>query len=106
MCGTSLPALAQQADPPVVDLPTPAPPDGASTIDASGEQPANGEVLTDDELLDAGEDNVMVVTGERPRGTVDTDIPAEVTLNPREIRALGASNVSELLDALAPQTGG
>ena len=42
------------------------------------------DALTDDEVLDAEDDNVMVVTGERPRGTVDTDIPAEVTLNPRD----------------------
>lgn len=120
MCGTSLPALAQQADPPVMDLPTPQPPlavataqqtaAGVGTVDASAEaeadQPVPGDAMTDDEVLDAEDENVMVVTGARPRGTVDTDIPAEVTLSPREIRAIGASNIAELLDALAPQTGG
>lgn len=106
LCGTSVPALAQQADPPVADVPTPAPPIGIVTADSSAaaEQPVAGDALTDDEVMDGEDAAEIVVTGSRPRGTVDTDIPAEVSLNPREIRALGASNVSELLDALAPQT--
>jgi len=46
----------------------------------------------------------IIVTGQRQRGAVDTDIPPENQLNGREIRALGASNLAELLEAIAPQT--
>jgi iron complex outermembrane receptor protein len=47
----------------------------------------------------------VVVSGARPlRGQVIGDIAPELSLSPREIRAYGAANVSELLDALSPQT--
>lgn len=39
----------------------------------------------------------------KPRGSVVGDIPPEITLGPRDIRALGVSSVTEMLDALAPQ---
>lgn len=52
-----------------------------------------------------GEDNGdIVVTGVRP-GTVIGDIPPENTLGPRDIRATGAADMTELLEALAPQIG-
>ena len=46
----------------------------------------------------------VVVTGVR-RGTVIGDIPPENQLGPRDIRATGATDITELLDALAPQIG-
>ncbi|HYU14179.1 MAG TPA: TonB-dependent receptor plug domain-containing protein, partial [Stellaceae bacterium] len=55
---------------------------------------------TDDES-----DEQIVVTGQRPRGSVEGDIPPENTLDSRDVRATGATNISELLDALAPQVG-
>lgn len=109
LSGTSVPALAQSADQPVADQSAPEAEGGAASVDASPstQPPANDGALTDDEVLDgdSGGGSEIVVTGQRPRGAVDTDIPADITLSPREIRALGASNVSELLDALSPQTG-
>lgn len=45
----------------------------------------------------------IVVAGQRPRGSVVGDVPAERTFSPLEIRAYGASNISELIDALGPQ---
>ena len=51
------------------------------------------------------EEDAIVVTGARPRGSVVGDIPPEDTLNSRDVRATGATNISELLDALAPQIG-
>jgi hypothetical protein len=45
-----------------------------------------------------------VVTGARPAGAVLGDIPPEYTLDRREVRALGASNIAELLQVLSPQT--
>jgi hypothetical protein len=56
-----------------------------------------------DELGD--EEEAIVVTGARPRGSVVGDIPPEDTLDSRDVRATGATNISELLDALAPQIG-
>lgn len=47
----------------------------------------------------------IVVTGQKPRGSVVGNIPAEVTYGAREIRSLGVSSVTELLEALAPQIG-
>ncbi len=47
----------------------------------------------------------VVIDGVRTLpGKVIGDIAPEITLSPREIRAYGAANVSELLDALSPQT--
>ena len=47
----------------------------------------------------------IVVTGQRPRGSVVGDIPPENVLNVRDIRATGATTISELLEAVAAQTG-
>jgi len=54
---------------------------------------------------DAGDDEDIVITGSRPRGSVIGDIPPENTLDARDIRATGATNINDLLDALAPQIG-
>ena len=51
-----------------------------------------------------GEDEI-VVTGARPRGSVVGDIPPENVLTSRDVRATGATNINDLLDALAPQIG-
>ncbi|MFC7536178.1 TonB-dependent receptor [Sphingomonas sp. GCM10030256] len=47
----------------------------------------------------------IVVTGLRERGAVIGDIPPENQLSARDIRAYGASSITELLADLAPQTG-
>ncbi|MEO6580590.1 MAG: TonB-dependent receptor plug domain-containing protein [Sphingomicrobium sp.] len=57
---------------------------------------------------DTGEDSdeeAIVVVGQRERATVIGDIPPENQLNSRDIRATGATSISELLEALAPQIG-
>ena len=54
---------------------------------------------------DTGEEEEIVVVGARPRGSVIGDIPPENTLDARDVRATGASNINELLEALAPQIG-
>ncbi|HQP20921.1 MAG TPA: hypothetical protein PLG07_11450, partial [Phenylobacterium sp.] len=48
-------------------------------------------------------EGITVTASGRLPGAVVGDIPAEVTLTPREIRAYGAANVTELLEALSPQ---
>ncbi|MBU3972076.1 MAG: TonB-dependent receptor plug domain-containing protein, partial [Alphaproteobacteria bacterium] len=43
-------------------------------------------------------------TGARPRGSVNSDIPPDITLTAEQIQAYGASNVAELLSYLEPLT--
>lgn len=64
----------------------------------TGAQPAPAD-------YDEEEGDAIVVTGARARGSVVGDIPPENTLDSRDVRATGATNISELLDALAPQIG-
>ena len=67
-------------------------------------QPATdpAAALPAEEYEDDGE--AIVVTGVR-RGTVIGDIPPENTLTSRDVRATGATDITELLEALAPQIG-
>jgi len=45
----------------------------------------------------------ILVTGQRPRGSVVGDIPPERSLGPLDIRAYGANDIQELIQALGPQ---
>ena len=85
------PALAQE----------PAAPPAASAAPAQAAPSAEPPMV--DEYGD--EEEAIVVTGARPRGSVVGDIPPEDTLDSRDVRATGATNITELLDALAPQIG-
>lgn len=55
----------------------------------------------DDDAYDLG---TVVTTAARPRGSVNSDIPPDVTLTPEQIQAYGASNIAELLTYLEPLT--
>jgi iron complex outermembrane recepter protein len=46
----------------------------------------------------------IVVTAERIRGSVDTDVPPVEQLNEADIAAVGAGSLTDLLAAVAPQT--
>ena len=52
-----------------------------------------------------GDEEEIVITGAKPRGSVVGDIPPENTLDARDVRATGATNITELLDSIAPQIG-
>ncbi len=80
------PEPQQQAAPPASAMPAPAP---------AAEDTYDG---------DESEDTI-VVTGAKPRGSVIGDIPPENVLTTRDIRATGATSISELLDAVSAQTG-
>jgi len=67
--------------------PAPTTPDAAQTEDEYG-----------------GEEDI-VITGQRARGSVVGDIPPENVLDSRDVRATGATSISDLLEALAPQIG-
>ena len=68
---------------------------GASTAAAQPSVPSE----------DLGEEEEIVVTGQRARGSVIGDIPPERTFDSRDVRATGATNINELLEALAPEIG-
>ena len=63
--------------------------------------PAPAAATADDDAYDLG---TVSVVGARPRGSVDTDIPADVTLTAEQIQAYGASNIAELMTYLEPLT--
>ncbi len=54
---------------------------------------------------DYGDEEPIVIQGARARGSVVGDIPPQNILDSRDIRATGATSISDLLDALAPQIG-
>ena len=90
------PAYAQVQEPPEAEA---VPAAGAPAVEQTPAEPAAGAPA---EYEDEGEE--IVVTGVR-RGTVIGDIPPENTLTARDVRATGATDITELLDALAPQIG-
>lgn len=47
----------------------------------------------------------IVVTGKAPRGSVVGDIPPEIVLHSRDVKATGATSFDELLEAIAPEIG-
>ena len=59
----------------------------------------------DDLVEEEAEGEEIVVQGQKPRGSVVGDIPPENVLDPRDIRATGATSIDELLDSVASQTG-
>ncbi|HEY0327310.1 MAG TPA: TonB-dependent receptor, partial [Allosphingosinicella sp.] len=107
LCSVPTIAFAQEVEaPPPTDVPAPeaqGAADGTIAAQPDVEAVSDAEAAEDAAAYDA--ENEVVVTGQRPRGSVLGDIPPEVSLNPAEIRSYGASNVNELLQALAPQTG-
>ncbi len=90
------PAYAQVEEPPPEEVTSPA----GGAVEQPAADPATAAAA--DEYDDEGE--AIVVTGVR-RGTVIGDIPPENTLTSRDVRATGATDITELLEALAPQIG-
>ena len=101
LAGTATsPLLAQEAPPAEPAAPAPQPP---ATEPATPEAAAQA-VDDPDAEPDEEEGETIVVTGQRQRGAVIGDIQPEVQFDRREIRALGAGSLSELLEAISPQT--
>jgi hypothetical protein len=104
LAGTATAPLLAQETPtpePVTPAPAPAPP---SAGPAPGEAAAQAARPADPDAEIDEEEETIVVTGQRQRGAVIGDIQPEVQFDRREIRALGAGSLSELLEAIAPQT--
>ncbi|MGZ8999271.1 MAG: TonB-dependent receptor, partial [Allosphingosinicella sp.] len=89
-CAFSAQALAQVPQAPAVEDP----PKEASA-------PPVDEDYSEDEGF---EEEAIVITGQREPGAVTGDIEPEIQLDRREIRAIGAGSIAELLDYLSPQT--
>ncbi len=87
-------ALAAQAADPIAGIPAePAPNSGVAET---------GDTLEDD--LEA-QGNEILVIADRIRGQVDSPQPPIITLNEEDVASYGASSISELLEAISPQTG-
>jgi iron complex outermembrane recepter protein len=54
---------------------------------------------------DEEDSETIVVTGKKLPGSVIGDIPPENVLSSGDVRATGATNINDLLDAIAPQIG-
>src|SRR3982750_4603544 len=52
-----------------------------------------------------GQEEEVVVTGQRPRGSVIGDIQPENVLRSRDVKATGATSFDEFLVAIAPEIG-
>jgi hypothetical protein len=89
----ALPASAQTA--------APAPPDATAQPGATAQPEPTAGAPTDE----YGDEEAIVVTGAKPPGSVVGDIPPEKILDARDVRATGATSITELLDALAPEIG-
>jgi len=76
----------------------------ASVHAQSGSTGSNSATTSHPAIEDTGEEMEIVVSGQKPRGSVIGDIAPEVTFNSGDVRALGVSSVTELLEELAPQT--
>src|SRR5918998_1530261 len=87
------PAASQEASPEPAPVQAPAQAQPAAPVDA-------------EEAIDEyGDEEAIVVTGARLPGSVVGDIPPERTFDARDVRATGATNINELLEALAPEIG-
>lgn len=60
--------------------------------------------VTEEEAANAVDLGTVNVSSARPRGSVDSDIPPDVTLSAEDIQSYGASSISELMTYLEPLT--
>lgn len=100
------PAAPAQPAPagPASATPRTQPPAAAATPAPKATGAPGAEATPADDNGDDSEGPAIVVTGQREPGAVQSDIPAENQLHRRDIRAYGASSITDLLDAIAPQT--
>jgi hypothetical protein len=111
LTGVSLlfPAAQVSAQQPPQSPAVPAAPSAPASapVSDSATPPAAQAAVVDAEPLpdDTGDQEEIVITGQKPRGSVVGDIPAENTLDARDVRATGATSITELLQAIAPQIG-
>jgi iron complex outermembrane receptor protein len=98
------PLLAQTPTAPVRRPPAPAPSATPTAQSRQATPPPPARTPPPAEESDDEPEQAIVVTGTRERGAVLSDIPPEIQLDRRDIRAVGASSVAELISVLSPQT--
>jgi iron complex outermembrane receptor protein len=75
-----------------------------ATVDAQATGSTVAIAQDDDQIaVEEGTSREIVVTAERIRGSVDTDVPPVEQLNEADIASLGASSLTDLVAAVAPQ---
>ena len=74
----------------------------ADAQEAPGDAPASSQAPDPSETINP---DTLVVTAERIRGSVDTDVPPVIELSEADIASYGADSLTDLLAQLAPQTG-
>ena len=67
----------------------------ALSSEAQAQESPQSMAATEDEVTD------IVVTAPRIRGSIETDVPPDLELDPVAIEGYGASNITELLAALS-----
>lgn len=68
-------------------------------------QPTSNQSTAGATTASATNDQDIVVKGKPPRGSVIGDIPPQIVLSSRDVKATGATSFDELLDAIAPDIG-
>jgi hypothetical protein len=99
--GTAAPAQQPTQTQPPASPPADSNGSAQPSTSTAAAQPPGAATQPEDEYGD----EEIVVTGQRARGSVVGDIPPENVLDSRDVRATGATNINELLDAIAPQIG-
>ncbi|HET8533973.1 MAG TPA: TonB-dependent receptor [Sphingomicrobium sp.] len=66
---------------------------------------AAAEAAAAQDYSDEDDSEEIVITGRKPAGSVIGDIPPENVLTSGDVRATGATNINDLLDAIAPEIG-
>ncbi len=75
-----------------------------ATVDAQATGSTVAIAQDDEDMpVDENTSGEIVVTAERIRGSVDTDVPPVEQLNEADIASLGASSLTDLVAAVAPQ---
>lgn len=75
-----------------------------ATVDAQATGSTVAIAQDDEDMpVDENTSDEIVVTAERIRGSVDTDVPPVEQLNEADIASLGASSLTDLVAAVAPQ---
>jgi iron complex outermembrane receptor protein len=78
--------------------------EGAATAASAVAPPAEGQVETGPEVEESTGSEILVVA-ERIRGQVEAPQPPIAVLDEKDIQALGATTLADVLTQLAPQTG-
>ena len=96
-------AYAQTVAPAAAAAQPAATPTPAAAVSSKSSADAEDAAQAADDAQDA-----IVVTGQSQRGAVATTVPPEVSINATAIRALGAADLDEVFEDLAPEiaTGG